>query len=117
METETVDIKDFKKEARKQKLKEAWDKFVSWCERHFLFFITILSAILGFIASVSKTHKSDTKVDEEKKLKERMIYDKRNGHYVEMRRQPNGREWMEIDNRYQNGESMAEIADDMGILK
>ncbi len=114
---ETVDIKDFKREARKRKLKEKWDKFVSWCEEHFLFFITILSAVLGFIVSLSKNHKSESKAEDETKKRERMIYDRRNGHYVEMKRPLKGSELMEIDYRYQNGESMAEIADDMGILK
>lgn len=116
---ETIDYrsKEQKREDRKRKLKEKWNSFVIWCEEHFLFFVTVFSAILGFFVSLSKTKKSNEKACEEKKLKERMIYDRRNGHYVEVKRQPRGSEWMEIDERYEQGESMAEIADDMGLLK
>lgn len=119
METEVIDMrsKEQKHEDRKRKLKEAWDKFVAWVEAHFWFFFALLGMTFSFILSLVKSGSKNDKVEEERKLKENFVYDRSNGHYVELRRKPTGDEWRELDRRRRNGESVSEIADDMRILK
>lgn len=52
---------------------------------------------------------------EESNLKERSVYDRRNGHRVTLRRAPTPSEWREYDRRYANGESASAIFTDMGL--
>lgn len=72
-----------------------------------------IGSFIEIIKIVSKHHT----VNEEKALKERYIYDRSLGHYYEMKRQPKRSEWLQIDQRKQNGETLGEILNDMKLLK
>lgn len=102
-----------KQELAKRKTLEA----VYWCKDH-----KEGIAVFGpvFVSGVIELLKISTKkqtVSEEKALKDRYIYDDRNRHYYEMRRKPKSSEWIQIDQRKQNGEPLGWILNDMKLLK
>lgn len=72
--------------------------------------ITGATATAGIISKTSR-HKS------EKKLKERMVYDRNNGFYLETKRKLRNDELVYINKRHQEGETIADILDDMRLLK
>lgn len=53
----------------------------------------------------------------EEKLKDRRIYDRSTGHYVETRRKLKSTEWAEFDRRRRQGYSVQQIINDMGLNK
>lgn len=112
--------KEQKKEERRRKRKESFDSVVKWLEEHWVLaaaFLTALASVLGAVIKALAGIKRSENVKEEKRLKENFIYDRRRGHYIEVRRKPSANQWMEIDNRYDDGESMAEILDDLNLIK
>lgn len=97
----------------KSKVQNATD----WCKNHkeviVVFGPVIISGVLEFIKISAKK----SSVKEEKMLKDRYIYDRSQGHYYEIIRKPKSSEWIQIDQRKQNGEALGCILDDMGLLK
>ena len=71
----------------------------------------------GAAAATSKMIKKVVGTHSEKVHRKRRIYDPRRGCYCDMRREPNKREWLEIERRYDNKESYRSILNDMGLLK
>lgn len=53
----------------------------------------------------------------EKNLKEHYCYDRSLGHYWKLRRELTNREWVEIDKRRRSGERMADILNELRVLK
>lgn len=56
-------------------------------------------------------------VKKEEDLRTNFIYDRRNGHYYELKRQPKSKQWLEIDRRKDEGERVGDILRDMRLLK
>jgi len=50
-------------------------------------------------------------------LKDLYCYDRSLGHYWKLRRELTNSEWVEIDQRKQNGERLADILDELKALK
>lgn len=92
-------------------------KAVDWCKDHKEAIVVFGPVIMGGIVEIAKISTKRHTVSEEKALKERYIYDRSNGHYYELKRQPKSSEWIQIDQRKQNGETLGCILDDMGLLK
>ena len=72
---------------------------------------------MGGIIEIAKISTKRYTVNEEKALKERYIYDRSTGHYYEMKRKPKSSEWLQIEQRKQNGETLGWILNDMKLLK
>lgn len=72
--------------------------------------------VTGVVELVKITSRN-ARVDEERQLKERYIYDRRTGHYYALRRKLRSSEWIEIDERKRSGESLGVILRDMRVLK
>lgn len=53
----------------------------------------------------------------EEELKDLYCYDRSLGHYWRLRRELSNKEWLEIDQRKKNGERLADILDEMKVLK
>ena len=53
----------------------------------------------------------------EKDLKDLYCYDRSLGHYWRLRRELTNAEWIEIDKRKNNGERLADILDELKVLK
>lgn len=90
---------------------------VEWCKEHKETVIVFGPVILGGIIEIIKISNKRYVVNEEKALKERYIYDRSTGHYYELKRQPKSREWLQIEERKTNGESLGWILNDMKLLK
>lgn len=102
-----------KSEQAKWKTHEAID----WCKGHKEAIIVFGPVIMGGIVEMAKISTKRHTVKEEKALKERYIYDRSNGHYYELKRKPKSSEWLQIEQRKQNGETLGWILDDMRLLK
>lgn len=58
-----------------------------------------------------------TPIAMEEELKDLYCYDRSLGHYWRLRRELSNKEWLEIDQRKKNGERLADILDEMKVLK
>lgn len=102
--------------------KSEWAKWklhcaVEWCKDHKETIIVFGPVIMGGIIEICKISAKSHTVSEEKALKDRYIYDRSTGHYYELRRKPKTSEWLMIEQRKQNGESLGWILNDMRLLK
>lgn len=88
-----------------------------WCENHKEMIAVFGPVMIGSIVEMAKIATKNHTVNEEKALKEKYIYDRSSGHYYELKRQPKSSEWLQIDQRKQNGESLGMILNDMRLLK
>lgn len=99
------------------KAKQKAGDMIIWCGEHKEAVATALPIIIGVTSSVVKTITKKKSRDEIRELKDEYIYDRRAGHYIQVRRQPTNSEWIEIDRRYQAGENYSQILMDMRLLK
>lgn len=90
---------------------------VERCKEHKETVIVFGPVIMGGIIEICKISTKRHVVNEEKALKERYIYDRSTGHYYELKRQPKSREWLMIEQRKKNGETLGMILNDMRLLK
>lgn len=90
---------------------------VKWCEDHKETIIVFGPVFAGVFVEIVKISTRRHTVNEEKKLKERYIYDRSTGHYYELKRQPRSSEWLQIEQRKLNGETLGMILNDMRLLK
>lgn len=90
---------------------------VDWCKEHKEAIIVFGPVVMGGIVEILKIQTKYHTVNEEKALKDRYIYDRSSGHYYELKRKPKNSDWIKIDQRKQNGESLGWILNDMKLLK
>lgn len=88
-----------------------------WCKDHKEAIIVFGPVIMGGIVEIAKISSKRHTVNEEKALKERYVYDRSAGHYFELKRQPKSSEWLQIEQRKTNGETLGAILSDMRLLK
>lgn len=104
-------------EEKSEKAKRKALAVIDWGKDHKETIIVFGPVIVGSVIEIIKITSKRHTVNEEKALKERYIYDRSLGHYYEMKRQPKRSEWLQIDQRKQNGETLGEILNDMKLLK
>lgn len=104
---------EVKAELAKWKVQEATE----WCKEHKETVTVFGPVIIGGIIEIIKISAKRHTVNEEKALKERYIYDRSFGHYYELKRQPKKSEWLQIEQRRENGETLGLVLDDMRLLK
>lgn len=102
--------------------KQEWAKLklvcaAEWCKDHKEAIIVFGPVIMGGIIEIAKISSRRHTVNEEKALKERYVYDRSAGHYFELKRQPKSSEWLQIEQRKMNGETLGAILNDMRLLK
>lgn len=102
--------------------KQEWAKWklhaaTEWCKTHKEAIIVFGPVVMGGIIEIAKISTKRHTVNEEKVLKDRYIYDRSTGHYYELRRKPKSSEWLQIEQRKQNGETLGWILNDMRLLK
>lgn len=102
--------------------KSEWAKWkahcaAEWCKNHKEAIIVFGPVIASGIVEICKISTKRHVVNEEKALKNRYIYDRSSGHYYELRRKPKNSEWLQIEHRKQNGETLGMILNDMRLLK
>lgn len=110
---------DIKKKAMdiKEGIKIKTKSTIQWCKENPELALAIGSGIFAsgkFLVKTGIKYHQNRQVYE---LKNNYIYDRSHGHYWSLRREPNVREFMEIDRRKDEGEKLRDILDDMRLLK
>lgn len=98
-------------------LKEAKIKAEEFWEDNKEIIIIATPIVSGIISKTIKYAIKQKNLKEERELKENWIYDRSIGKYLELRRKPTPREYVEIQRRRDYGESLITILDDMRLLR
>ena len=98
-----------------------WREFKSWVKRNPEEAAVVIPAACGLILKLTKmvlvSRKKDMQLEEERELKENYCYDRALGHYWQLRRALTNREWREIEERKEAGETLGSILESMRVLK
>lgn len=101
----------------KESAKEKVTKVTIWLGRHkqeiLVFGPIVLTSTIELLKILSKRHN----LNEEKHLKDNYIYDREMGHYYETSRKLKGTEWLFVEQKKNEGESIGIILQDMDVLK
>ena len=97
----------------KEKAKKAIGDLSCWVENNQALAGLIVVGGGKLIHEAIKYHNSR----QEKIHRDRDFYDPRRGTYTQTRRKVSNREALEIERRYQRGESYREILSDMGLVR
>lgn len=118
---EIIDIADFQKEAkkrqRKAKIQSKMNSIGKWVGNNKEMILILGPAVLGMTTASVKAVSKHASQRKEKKLKENYCYDRSLGHYWKLRRELTNSEWVEIDRRKNNGERLADILEELKVLK
>lgn len=118
---DVVEIVDFKKEAKRRERKEKFQRKLNdatnWFYNNKELVVFATPVLLGGFTAGIKTVNKHVKLKKEKNLKDLYCYDRSLGHYWKLRRELSNSEWIEIDKRKQNGERLADILDELKVLK
>lgn len=95
------------------KVKDGWN----WCKDHKTECIAIATIAVPAAVDLTKTMVKRGTVKEEKRLKDNYIYDSRHRHYYETSKKLNSQDWRKIDQLLDEGGSLGDILDNMGLLK
>lgn len=115
---------DFKEEERRRKRKE-WitDKVkdtANWVNNNKETLAVVLPVVVAGVAGSAKIVKSVSRnvaLKQEKDLKERFIYDRSLGKYLELKKPLSNSQLTSILERKENGEKLSIILHNMGLLK
>lgn len=115
-DNKTVEIKDFKWELRKRKIREKFNKAVEFVKEHPTESLALATTAVGGMLGLVKRHDRNNAVKEQQRLKDEYIYDRSLGTYWKTRRKRTPGENLEIERRRRNGESLGEILSSMKLL-
>lgn len=104
-------------EEEKMKAEMKLNDLKLWCSEHKAELAVFGPPVIAAIVELVKTVAKRSTVNEERHLKENYIYDRSMGHYYELRRKLKSSEWLQIEQRKREGESLGEILQDMRVLK
>lgn len=123
-EVEKIDPKDYekriKKEQFKRRIKEKIDNGFRWVNDNKELLIVIIPAAVAITKGGFKVAKSISRniaLSQEKKMKDRFIYDRSLGRYVELRRPLKNRDMQIILERKDRGEKLSTILLDLDLIK
>lgn len=112
--------KEEKREARRQARRDRFDGFCEDVRKNKDVIIALTPIVIGVVAGVTKVTTKALNaysVNREISFKERTIYDRSLGRYVELRRPLTSNEALIIEERRMDGEKLHQILDDLGLLK
>ena len=106
-----------KKERAKAWIKNRYeDAKCFWAENKDVI-LTLAPVVVGGVTVMAKVVRKQQAIYQEKKLKDRYVWDAKLGHYWLTNRKLNNAEWTEIERRKNEGESLGEILASMKVLK
>ena len=118
-----VTMKDFEKESKRKEFKENVKRkfsnavnFVSDHKEEIMILTPIIIAGITGVTKVSKGMIRNHNLNKEQDLKELYCYDRSLGHYWKLRKPLSNNDWMTINNRKKNGETLADILSSMNVL-
>lgn len=109
--------KNEKWEQFKWDCEQKWMSAKDWMRQNKDVVVVCAPIVLGGTFKILKECSRNRRVDEERDLKEKWVYDRSNGHYYELRRKIKSQEWLIIDQRKAEGESLGQILASMRLLK
>lgn len=120
-ESKTVEIRDFKREARirkiKAKISEACDKVKDFVSDHPAESLALATTAIGSVVGLARRYDRKKDIREQQRLRDEYIYDRSIGHYWQTRRKLTNQEKLEIERRRRSGEALGDILESMRLLR
>lgn len=120
----TVDINDFKKEQKKRERKEWFNNKLNntanWIRNNKETLAVVIPVVIAGASGTTKIVKGISKniaLKQEKELKEKFIYDRSLGRYLELKKPLSSTQLKTILERKENGEKLSSILTNMNLLK
>ena len=101
----------------KEDLKKKFQTGKEWVVRNKEAIMIFTPIVVGGITAIAKIAVRQSHLKQEKDLKELYCYDRSLGHYWRLKRDLSNKEWVEMDQRKRNGERLADILDELRVLK
>lgn len=118
-----VTMKDFEKESKRREFKENVKRkfsnavnFVSDHKEEIMILSPIIMAGIAGITKVSKGMIRNHNLNKEQDLKELYCYDRSLGRYWKLQKPLSNNDWITINDRKKNGETLADILSSMNVL-
>lgn len=112
-ELERVKKKAQRREWFQQKSKE----FKWWVYNNKETILVLAPVVVGATVKGVSALNRHIALQKEQDLKDLYVYDRSLGHYFRLRRKLTNSEWVEIDRRRVDGERLADILDELKVLK
>ena len=120
----TIDIDDFKKEEKRRERKERFNKKVNitanWIRNNketLAIVIPVVGVSIKGTAKIIKGISKNVALSQEKQLKEKFIYDRSLGKYLELKKPLTNAQMKSILERKDNGEKLGSILQNMNLLR
>ena len=120
----TIDINEFKKEEKRREHKERFNKKVNitanWIRNNketLAIVIPVVGVSIKGTAKIIKGISKNVALSQEKRLKEKFIYDRSLGKYLELKKPLTNAQMKSILERKDNGEKLGSILQNMNLLK
>ena len=118
MDKNVINItKEVRRAERKAKWRARFQAAKDWVSENRQVLIVAVPAVATAVGTGVKVLGRRHNLHVEERNKDRRCYDARLGHYWELKRKLNNREWTTIDQRMANGERLSEILYDLNVLK
>lgn len=121
MKERVITMKDFEREAKKREIKNWFNDKINkagkWVNDNKELIIVLGPVVIGGATKLIMSASKHVQQSKEEELKNLYCYDRSLGHYWKLRRELTNSEWVEIDKRKANGERLADILDDLKVLK
>lgn len=118
---EEFNVKEFNRKKKiadaKRKVKEAVNGAVEWVSENRDVAGLVVAGVTGTIMPVVKGAIKRVNLNKEQSLKDKYCYDRSLGHYWELKRKLNNREWSEVETRRKHGERLGDILKSMNVLR
>lgn len=101
----------------KEKVKSKLHDGKEWIKRNKEYVFVLAPVVLSGVTTIVKVAGRRANLHKEENLKNLYCYDRSLGHYWRLRRELSNREWVEIERRKRNGETLANILSDLRVLK
>lgn len=102
---------------RKEWIREKATAFKCWFSNNKDVILVLGPVFIGGAVSIIKVAGKHVNLQKAKDIKELYCYDRSLGHYWALRRELSNAEWIQIDKRKANGERLADILEDLRVLK
>ena len=121
MAGKVLTFEDFEREQKRREFKEKiYVKIQNgkdWVIRNKEAILILTPIAIKGLTTITKVVSKRSNLKKEEELKDLYCYDRSLGHYWRLRREVSNKEWLEIDQRKKNGERLADILDEMKVLK
>ena len=88
-----------------------------WVIRNKEAVIVLAPVVIGGLTTITKVVGRRTNLNKQESIKNLYCYDRSLGHYWRLKRELSNKEWLEIDRRKRSGEKLADILEELRVLK